>query len=72
MGITALSAPSVVDYVNGASQAPTSEKISEFFSATEFAIRPEVRVAKNWSVGAVKTNLSSFSLGLKLGLLVRL
>jgi hypothetical protein len=52
MGITALSAPSVVDYVNSASQAPTSEKVSEFFSATEFAISPEVRVAKNWSVGA--------------------
>lgn len=52
MGISALSAPSVVDYVNSASQAPTSEKISEFFSVTEFAFTPEIRVAKAWSVGA--------------------
>ncbi len=51
MGISALSAPSVVDYVNSASQAPTSEKVSEFFSVTEFVFAPEIRVAEDWSVG---------------------
>jgi len=51
MGISALSAPSTVDYMNGASQAVSSEKVSEFFSVTEFTLTPEVRVAERWSAG---------------------
>lgn len=51
MGISALSGPSVVDYINSASQAVSSEKVSEFVSATEFSFTPEVRVTEHWSVG---------------------
>lgn len=52
MGISALSSPSVVDYANAASQASSRDKVSDFFSVTEFAFTPEVRVAEQWSVGA--------------------
>jgi len=51
MGISALSAPSVGDYVNAASQAVSSSRIPEFVSATEFFVTPEVRVSEDWSVG---------------------
>ena len=51
MGISALSAPSTVDYINGASQAASADKVSEFFSVTEFTLTPEVRIAERWSAG---------------------
>ena len=51
MGISAVSAPSVVDYVNTASQAVSAERVSEFSSTTEFIAAPEIRVAEQWAIG---------------------
>ena len=51
MGISAVSAPSVVDYVNTASQAVSAERVSEFSSTTEFFVAPEIRVAEQWAIG---------------------
>lgn len=63
MGISAMSAPSMIDYINGAALAVPSEKIGDFTTVTEFVVAPEVQIANDWSVGLEYVYLiKSFSL----------
>ncbi|GJQ20472.1 MAG: hypothetical protein HBSIN02_08270 [Bacteroidia bacterium] len=49
MGIDVLSAPAIADYLTVI--AGSAERVDEFTSAVEFAVAPEIRVAREWSAG---------------------
>jgi hypothetical protein len=50
MGVGALSAASVTDYINAVVQPPTDQRLEDFTSAVELFVAPEFQVADQWSV----------------------
>ncbi len=51
MGISAMTAPGTIDYMNAVGQATSAERVSEFTSITDFTITPEIRILEEWSAG---------------------
>lgn len=51
MGISAFSAPSIVDYVNYVAQPVYAQRLSEFTTVTEFFASAEGRIAEEWGAG---------------------
>ncbi len=51
MGVSAHADPSVVNYINQVALPPPDQKLSQFASASEFFITPEIQVSEDWSVG---------------------
>lgn len=52
IGVSAHSAPSIVDYVNAIAQPPFGQQADEFSASTEFFIAPEYQIDDAWSIGA--------------------
>lgn len=51
MGIDLHSATSIVDYINLVAQPRSDQKLSEFSSAVEFFVVPELQFSDSWSAG---------------------
>lgn len=51
MGISAHSATSTADYISAVLQLGGPNRISDFTSAIEFFVTPEVQVSEDWSLG---------------------
>lgn len=50
MGVSANSAPSIVDYVNAVAQPPFDQRADEFSASTEFFVVPEYQISDEWSI----------------------
>jgi hypothetical protein len=50
LGVSALGDPSIVDYINSVAELSPGQQLSEFTSAPEFFITPEVKFSDNWSI----------------------
>ncbi|HWP81477.1 MAG TPA: hypothetical protein VNN76_02375 [Bacteroidota bacterium] len=48
MGVSAHSAPSIVDYVNVVAQP--SQRVDEFTTSIEFFVAPEIQINEDWSI----------------------
>ncbi len=51
LGVSAHADPSMVNYINQVARPPPDQKLSQFASASEFFITPELQVSEDWSVG---------------------
>jgi len=70
MGVRALSAPSLVNYMSAVAQPRIDQRLDEFTTVVEFSICPELQVADEWSVGLeYGLLLKSYSLDDRSGLL---
>ncbi|HEY6951904.1 MAG TPA: hypothetical protein VI758_05820 [Bacteroidota bacterium] len=50
LGVSAIGDPSIVDYMNSVAELSPDQQLSEFTSAPEFFITPEVQFSDNWSI----------------------
>ena len=51
LGVSAHTDPTMVNYINALTLASPDQKLSDFTSASEFFVVPEVQVSETWSVG---------------------
>ena len=51
LGVSALSDPSIINYINGLTLPIPDQKLSDFASASEFFVVPEFQVSNEWSIG---------------------
>jgi hypothetical protein len=51
LGVSAHSDPSIVNYINALTLPPLDQRLSDFSSASEFFITPEMQINEEWSVG---------------------